>query len=92
VTNEYLETLTNATERAPGLSWNWAENAGLLRVSGVAYQFRHRQLQDYVFRQPRIVSDPRKGLSADVGIDYGDRGQATSGPAITTANCESQSQ
>jgi hypothetical protein len=27
---------------------DWAQQAGLLRVSGVAYQFRHRQLQDWL--------------------------------------------
>jgi hypothetical protein len=35
--------------RAPlrfGAFLDWAHDAGLLRVSGVAYQFRHRQLQD----------------------------------------------
>ncbi|WP_328879168.1 NACHT domain-containing protein [Streptomyces sp. NBC_00299] len=26
----------------------WAESAGLLRVAGVAYQFRHRELQDWL--------------------------------------------
>ncbi len=25
---------------------DWAQRAGLLRVSGVSYQFRHRELQD----------------------------------------------
>jgi hypothetical protein len=27
---------------------DWAQQAGLLRVSGVSYQFRHRQLQDWL--------------------------------------------
>jgi hypothetical protein len=27
---------------------DWAHDAGLLRISGVAYQFRHRQLQDWL--------------------------------------------
>ena len=27
---------------------DWAQQAGLLRVSGIAYQFRHRQLQDWL--------------------------------------------
>ncbi|MGW1675488.1 NACHT domain-containing protein [Streptomyces sp. NPDC002324] len=37
-----------------GLPWrlgtflNWAYEAGLLRISGVAYQFRHRELQDWL--------------------------------------------
>ena len=31
-----------------GAFLDWALQAGLLRVSGVAYQFRHRQLQDWL--------------------------------------------
>jgi hypothetical protein len=31
-----------------GAFLDWAVDAGLLRVSGVAYQFRHRQLQDWL--------------------------------------------
>jgi hypothetical protein len=38
---------------------DWAQQAGLLRVSGVAYQFRHRQLQDWLTsddeRFPNVV-------------------------------------
>ena len=37
--------------RAPlrfGTFLDWAHDAGLLRVSGVAYQFRHRQLQEWL--------------------------------------------
>jgi hypothetical protein len=30
-----------------GAFLDWAAGAGLLRVSGIAYQFRHRQLQDW---------------------------------------------
>lgn len=32
---------------------DWAQKAGLLRTSGVAYQFRHRQLQDWLRLQSR---------------------------------------
>lgn len=31
-----------------GTFLDWAQQAGLMRVSGVAYQFRHRQLQDWL--------------------------------------------
>jgi len=31
-----------------GAFLDWAHQAGLLRVSGLAYQFRHRQLQDWL--------------------------------------------
>ena len=37
--------------RAPlrfGAFLEWAHDAGLLRVSGIAYQFRHRQLQEWL--------------------------------------------
>jgi hypothetical protein len=31
-----------------GTFLDWAQQAGLLRLSGIAYQFRHRQLQDWL--------------------------------------------
>jgi NACHT domain len=34
-----------------GAFLDWAADAGLLRVSGVSYQFRHRQLQDWLTSQ-----------------------------------------
>jgi hypothetical protein len=40
-----------ARGRAPlrfGAFLDWAVQAGLLRVSGISYQFRHRQLQDWL--------------------------------------------
>jgi NACHT domain len=33
-----------------GAFLDWAQEAGLLRVSGIAYQFRHRQLQDWLIQ------------------------------------------
>jgi hypothetical protein len=33
------------------LHWCYAD-AGLLRVAGAAYQFRHRELQDYLAQHP----------------------------------------
>lgn len=36
---------------------DWCCHAGLLRVSGIAYQFRHRQLQDWLVS----LNDPRVG-------------------------------
>lgn len=35
-----------------GACLDWAVDAGLLRVAGTAYQFRHRELQDWFARQP----------------------------------------
>jgi hypothetical protein len=57
--------------RAPlrfGAFLDWAHNAGLLRVSGVAYQFRHRQLQDWLTSPdtapPCHPGDPGRQASA----------------------------
>jgi hypothetical protein len=35
-----------------GAFLDWVLEAGLLRVSGVAYQFRHGQLQDWLTLHP----------------------------------------
>ena len=40
-----------------GVFLDWAQQAGLLRVSGVAYQFRHRQLQDWLFSRPTTADE-----------------------------------
>ncbi|MFD5635768.1 NACHT domain-containing protein [Streptomyces sp. NPDC127077] len=34
---------------------HWAHGAGLLRVSGPAYQFRHREFQEWLIRHPEPV-------------------------------------
>ncbi|WP_369259994.1 NACHT domain-containing NTPase [Streptomyces sp. R35] len=39
----------------------WAHGAGLLRVSGPAYQFRHREFQEWLVRHPGPVVEPRGG-------------------------------
>ncbi|WP_285784550.1 NACHT domain-containing protein [Microbispora sp. NBRC 16548] len=31
---------------------NWAYKAGLLRIAGISYQFRHKELQDYLATHP----------------------------------------
>ncbi|GAA2281995.1 hypothetical protein GCM10010145_61820 [Streptomyces ruber] len=36
-----------------GAFLHWAYGAGLLRISGTAYQFRHRELQDWLTTRPR---------------------------------------
>ncbi|MEU9405828.1 NACHT domain-containing protein [Streptomyces sp. NPDC048281] len=51
----YLVFLCCARGRLPwhlGAFLNWAYQAGLLRISGVAYQFRHRELQDWLTAHP----------------------------------------
>ncbi|MFF8024843.1 hypothetical protein ACFZDJ_27840 [Streptomyces sp. NPDC007896] len=35
-----------------GAFLHWAYEAGLLRISGMAYQFRHRELQDWLVAHP----------------------------------------
>ncbi|MFH8701855.1 NACHT domain-containing protein [Streptomyces chartreusis] len=35
-----------------GAFLNWCYDAGLLRISGIAYQFRHRELQDWLADHP----------------------------------------
>jgi hypothetical protein len=51
----YLAVLLNAARRSGPLRFagflDWAHDAGLLRTSGTAYQFRHRQLQDWLASQ-----------------------------------------
>ncbi|MFE0058760.1 NACHT domain-containing protein [Streptomyces sp. NPDC059003] len=51
----YLIFLCCVRGRLPwrlGAFLHWAYEAGLLRVSGVAYQFRHRELQDWFTAHP----------------------------------------
>ena len=43
-----------------GAFLDWAHDAGLLRVSGVAYQFRHRQLQEWLALS---ANEEKTGLS-----------------------------
>jgi hypothetical protein len=35
-----------------GRMLNWCYHAGLIRIAGIGYQFRHRELQDYLARNP----------------------------------------
>ncbi|MET8290088.1 hypothetical protein ABZV80_33455 [Streptomyces sp. NPDC005132] len=51
----YLVFLCCVRGRLPwrlGTLLNWAYEKGLLRISGVAYQFRHRELQDWITAHP----------------------------------------
>ncbi|MCW7942729.1 hypothetical protein AAW14_11945 [Streptomyces hygroscopicus] len=51
----YLAFLCCSRGRLPwrlGAFLHWAYGAGLLRISGVAYQFRHRELQDWLATHP----------------------------------------
>lgn len=34
---------------------DWCVTAGLLRTSGIAYQFRHREFQEWLVRHPRPI-------------------------------------
>ncbi|MEU2871625.1 NACHT domain-containing protein [Streptomyces olivoreticuli] len=52
----YLVFLCCSGARLPwrlGPFLHWAYQAGLLRISGLAYQFRHRELQDWLHAHPR---------------------------------------
>ncbi|MBJ6638572.1 hypothetical protein H4K36_13005 [Streptomyces sp. DHE7-1] len=58
----YLVFLCCVRGRLPwrlGTFLHWAYGAGLLRISGVAYQFRHRELQDWL-----ITHTAPEGLQA----------------------------
>ncbi len=51
----YLVFLLCARGRIPlrlGRFLDWAYHGGLLRVSGIAYQFRHRELQQWLTDNP----------------------------------------
>lgn len=60
VSIRYLTLLlpTRSTTERP-LPWrldrflHWCYQAGLVRIAGIGYQFRHRELQDYLARQPQ---------------------------------------
>ncbi|MBG0826461.1 hypothetical protein HS041_01515 [Planomonospora sp. ID67723] len=39
---------------------HWCTEIGLIRVAGIAYQFRHRELQDYLARHPAPESIRRR--------------------------------
>ena len=44
---------------------HWCYEAGLIRIAGISYQFRHRELQDYLARNPGLlpyISKPGRGM------------------------------
>jgi hypothetical protein len=51
-----------------GLFLHWCYEAGLIRIAGIGYQFRHRELQDYLARNPHPVSAEYCLTSCDLGI------------------------
>ncbi|WP_440104778.1 NACHT domain-containing protein [Streptosporangium sp. H16] len=64
------------TRRGPSaLPWRlgkflrWAYDAGLLRVAGDAYQFRHLELQDYLARRPSPDRTPRRHQNEPASTD-----------------------
>ena len=64
-----------------GAFLDWAQQAGLLRVSGVTYQFRHRQLQDWL-TSPR---DGHGGVTGSAAAKYSNR-TARQRPTMTGAD------
>lgn len=63
---------------------HWCYQAGLVRVAGIGYQFRHRELQDYFVRNPGA---PLKKLAAESVADlpqqYHDLGKRRNGSKHT---------
>jgi NACHT domain len=51
-----------------GAFLDWAQQAGLLRISGVAYQFRHHQLQDWLASKAATHQRPERA-SGDEDAD-----------------------
>ncbi|MGW0602219.1 hypothetical protein ACWD11_34620 [Streptomyces sp. NPDC002776] len=47
-----------------GTFLNWAYQGGLLRISGNAYQFRHRELQEWLADQPGTIPRTSGQVSA----------------------------
>ncbi|MFM9697891.1 NACHT domain-containing protein [Streptomyces europaeiscabiei] len=45
---------------------DWASTAGLLRPSGIAYQFRHQELQQWIAARP-AAPEPRRVTQPDAG-------------------------
>ncbi|MER5411010.1 hypothetical protein [Streptomyces sp. NPDC002769] len=41
-----------------GLFLDWTVTAGLMRYSGPAYQYRHRELQHWLRQHPQPPPDP----------------------------------
>jgi hypothetical protein len=54
----YLAFLLCTQRNNPRLPWRlgrfllWGYSVGLIRIAGIAYQFRHKELQDYLARNP----------------------------------------
>ncbi|MFG3439386.1 NACHT domain-containing protein [Nonomuraea sp. NPDC047897] len=71
----YLGLLLSVRGRLPwrlGRFLNRCYDAGLLRVSGIAYQFRHRELQDYLAAHPTPASPgPNAPRGRPAAIDEG---------------------
>lgn len=58
----------------------WANRAGILRVSGGAYQFRHRELQSWLRGPATRVVPPRPGRATGNAVRWTDQ-NTNSGPA-----------
>ncbi|QYC45539.1 NACHT domain protein [Nonomuraea coxensis DSM 45129] len=60
LSRRYLGLLVSTRGRLPwrlGRFLDRCYDAGLLRISGIAYQFRHRELQDYLAAHPVLRED-----------------------------------
>ena len=52
---------------------NWCYGAGLIRIAGIGYQFRHRELQDYLARDATANLPAEPGHAGDAGDAAGAR-------------------
>ncbi|QFY08518.1 hypothetical protein GBF35_19195 [Nonomuraea phyllanthi] len=79
LSRRYLGLLLSVRGRLPwrlGRFLRRCYDAGLLRTSGIAYQFRHRELQDYLAAHPVPPPpgpEPHGGGSSDSGEEAGTR-------------------
>ncbi|WP_101790441.1 NACHT domain-containing protein [Nonomuraea indica] len=68
LSRRYLGLLLSTRGRLPwrlGRFLHRCYDAGLLRISGIAYQFRHRELQDYLAAHPMPSSPDPSPLGGD---------------------------
>ncbi|MER7361602.1 NACHT domain-containing protein [Nonomuraea wenchangensis] len=65
LSRRYLGLLLSTRGRLPwrlGRFLHWCYDAGLLRISGIAYQFRHRELQDHLAAAPAPPAEEIKAF------------------------------
>lgn len=64
---------------------HWCYEAGLLRIAGISYQFRHQELQDYLARNPGLLpytSKPGRARVVAAAVGAEQRQGETGAPAL----------